>query len=423
MRFERRGASVLAVVTLAVLASTSPATARGDDPLAAQQWAIEAAGAAPLDADGQGATVAVIGDGVADHPDLPPITHVVCVRTDARPSRCRSGVSQVEASGAATVAAGIVGARRNGIGIVGIAPASRLLDVRVSEAGVARAEDVEAALHRAAELGAEVALVVLPDAVAGPDGYGGDAATRALDAGMLVVGGAGAAGHVLDGDALAVSALDRAGRPAGTAPTRSRWSLAAPGGTGAGDPAVAVLGTDADGGYVAMSGTWVAAAHVAAAAAVLRSDGLDAPTAAQRLVETAAAPASGGGPGRLDIAAARASEVQTLPASAARTVPSVGAPSPAPVAEPPRVIAAPPEVDAPPGALAYPAVAPSERPTMAPNPASATSRSAGARLSPLTIAVALTLIALAAAAYALVRAARHPIPSRGTTTTKETVHA
>ena len=408
---------------LVALTSASPATARGDDPLAAQQWAIEAAGAAPLDADGQGATVAVIGDGVADHPDLPPIERLVCVRTDARPDRCRSAGRQVEGSRGATLAAGIVAARRNGIGIVGIAPASRLLDVRVSEAGVARAEDVEAALRRAAELGAEVALIVLPDAVTGPAGIDRDAATRGLDAGMLVVGGAGAAGDVLDGDAIAVSALDRAGRPAGTAPTRSRWSLAAPGGTGAGDSAVAVLGTDADGGYIAMSGTWIAAAHVAAAAAVLRSDGLDAATAAQRLVDTAGVPASPGGPGRLDVRAARGSEVRTVPPTRPRTAPTVGASSPAPVREPTLLIAAPPEIDAPPGVLTYPAGATRDRPIMAANPASAGSRPAdAARLSPLTIAVALVLMALAAAAHALVRAARHSIPSSGTTT-KETVHA
>ncbi|HVM53455.1 MAG TPA: S8 family serine peptidase [Acidimicrobiales bacterium] len=244
-----------------MLTSTSPATARGDDPLAAQQWAIEAAGAAPLDADGQGATVAVIGDGVADHPDLPPIDHVVCVRTGGRPDRCRTDVSRPGGSRAATLVAGVVAARLgNGEGIVGIAPASSVLDLRVSEAGVARTEDIEAAIRRAADLGAAVALVVLPDAIAAPGGVDRDAATRALDAGMLVVGGAGTAGHVLDGDAIAVSALDRAGRPAGSAPTSARWTLAAPGGTGAGDPAVAVLGTDVEGGYIAMSGTWVAPA-------------------------------------------------------------------------------------------------------------------------------------------------------------------
>ncbi|HVM53456.1 MAG TPA: S8 family serine peptidase, partial [Acidimicrobiales bacterium] len=200
-----------------------------------------------------------------------------------------------------------------------------------------------------------VALVVLPDAIAATGGVDRDLATRALDAGMLVVGGTGTAGGVLDGDAIAVSALDRAGRPAGSAPTSARWTLAAPGGTGAGDPAVAVLGTDVDGGYIAMSGTWVAAAHVAAAAAVLRTDGLDAATTAQRLVDTAGAPAAVGAPGRLDVAAARRATARGRAPAGAPAVSGSGAPSTVPVPPPTVVIAAPSEIDAPPGVLTYPA--------------------------------------------------------------------
>jgi serine protease len=425
VKLGRRGGSVLAVVATAVLASTPSAMARGEDPLAAQQWAVGSAGAAPLDADGQGATVAVIGDGVADHPDLPRIDHVVCVRTGGRPERCRTDVSRPAASRPATLVAGVVAARLgNGEGIAGIAPASGLLDLRVSEAGVARPEDVDAALLRVAELGVEVALVVLPDAVAGSGVGDSGTATRALDAGMLVVGGAGTAGRVLDGDAIAVSALDRDGRLAGTAPTSARWTLAAPGGTGAGDPASAVLGTDADGDYVAMSGTWVAAAHVAAAAAVLRSDGLDAETTAQRLVDTAGASSTAGAPGRLDVGASRRSTARALAPAREPAVAGSGVASsvPVPPPTPTLVFAAPPEIDAPPGVLMYGAGATRDRPPMTAIPESAGSRPAGARLGPLTIAAALTLIALAAAASALVRAARHPIPS-SPTMTKETIHA
>jgi hypothetical protein len=412
-----RRAPVVAVLAAAMLASAAPVGADGNDPLSAQQWALTAARAAPSAADGDGVAVAIIGDGVADHPDLPALDHWVCVGNGGRAERCAPGGGPGRvAARSATIAAGIVAARLgNGEGIVGIAPAARLIDLRVAESGVVRSEDVDAALAQAADLGAAVALVVLPDDAAASPAIGAGATQRALDAGMLVVGGAGTAGAVLDerdGAAVAVAAVDRSGRPAGSAPTRARWTLAAPGGTGAGDATRAVLGTDVGGGYAAVSGTWVAAAHVAGAAAVLRGDGLGAGETAQRLVDMAQPAETPGAPGRLDVAAAR-SQVTLAPhptTAVPRAEPAgVTEAHPAPTTSP--ATGAAPEIDAPPRVLAYPAraSAPLQVAATGARPPTRSSRGA-APLSAMQLAIAIALIATAGAVAALVRASR-PIPT------------
>lgn len=413
MGHRGRGIWIGVAAATAALVFALPAGAGGADPLASQQWAIAAIGASPARGDGDAVTVAVVGGGVADHPDLPATSHWVCVSVGGEPAGCAAGASG-SPSPAATHAAGVVAARLgNGQGITGIAPAARLLDLRVTEGGVARPQDIDAAIARAAELGASVAVVVLPDAVGSAMAGGTDAVGRAVGAGMLVVGGVGSAGHVPDAqDAVAVAAVDRSGRPAGGAPTRARWALAAPGGTVTGDPDRAVLGTAADGGYVALSGTWVAAAHVAAAAAVLRADGLDAPSAAQRLVDAASPASSGAGPGRLDLEAARSSARAT-----ASTVP------PSPTTAPPRPVPPPataaawvppgpqPEIDAPPGILRYRSGAALPVTTFGPTRPVAVAgadRAGSARLTPVQVGTSIALAACGAGLAALVRAARRP---------------
>lgn len=413
MRRTQVGAA--AVVASLGLAMALPAAAAGRDPFAAQQWAIAAAGASPVAGDGDSITVAVIGGGVADHPDLPSIDHWVCVGTRGVPDRCASDRSGVAVS-TATHAAGVVAARLgNGEGIVGIAPAARLVALRVVEAGVAQPDDIDAAMLHAASLGAGVVVVVLPDAAAGPVAASPSGAVqRALGAGLLVVGGAGSAAHVLDGtDSVAVDSVDRSGRPAGSAPTRARWSLAAPGGTGAGDPERAVLGTATGGDYAAMSGTWVAAAHVAGAAAVLRADGHDAESTAQRLVDAASPAPTRAAPGRLDLGAARSSG----PAATAVAVGPNGARSmtpspPSPSTTPAFVASPPPEIDAPPGVLRYPS-RPAPPPSITAPQSLASTATARPHLSPLQLGGGGVLAAGAVALAALVRAARPtsvPVP-------------
>jgi serine protease len=394
----------------AILWSPVGAAASAADPLADQQWALAAANAAPAPGDGSGVTVAVIGGGLAAHPDLPSIEHHACIGTGGQPDRCGSDAAGVE-SASATHAAGIIAARQgNGIGIAGIAPAARLLDLRVVERGVANGQDIDAAILLAAHLGARVALVVLPDVGLGPMPSSGDAVRRALDAGTLVVGGAGTAANVLDGTAaVGVRSLDRSGRPVDAVPTRARWELAAPGGVGAGDAERAVVSTAGDGSYAAMSGTWVAAAHVAAAAGVLQADGIGAAAAAQRLVDTASPATTRDAPGRLDVTAARTA--QREPAAEPATTPTSVASSatdPATTLAPARTAVSlrPAEPDAPPGVLRYPS-----RGAVPPTTVAAIEHAAASGRPPLRphavqILIALALVATAGILVALVRASR-----------------
>lgn len=404
----RRALITAAAAALGLAAAPASATPQGGDPLAAHQWSLAAANADPLAGDGAGVTVAVIGGGVADHPDLAPIAHRSCVRAGGARTGCSAAIrpSSEETSPSATHAAGVVAAHiDNGLGIRGVAPGASLLDLRVVERGVVRAEDVDAALAHAADAGADVALVVLPGAAATAPAPGADAVALALAAGVTVVGGAGSAAHVADADdALVVTSFDRGGRPTAGAPGRSRWVIAAPGGSGTGDPERAVVSTAADGGYDARAGTWVAAAHVAGAAAVLRADGVDAAGSAQRLVSRASPSPWPGEPDRLDVRAARGAPSPSIAPS-----PSAPASRPAQPALPviadgsgtPRVEA---EIDAPPGVLPY-ALPARPPPTVERNARVASGvRATEVEWNPLQLAAGAVLLACGVGAALLVRA-------------------
>jgi hypothetical protein len=367
--------------------------------------------ATPVAADGRGAVMAIIGGGVALHADLPSSTGYTCIRTAGDPGACQP--AQVDAGAAApTHAAGVVAARiGNGIGIVGVAPAVSLLDIRVVAAGVATASDVDAAIRFASSAGADVALVVLPDGVTGASPPPGARAvvSDAIAAGTIVVGGVDSAGDVLNGtDAVSVASLDRTDRQLAIAPTSSRWALAAPGGVGAGDPDRAVLSTGTDGGYAAMSGSWVAAAHVAAALAVLRGDGLDVRSAADRLVASGESPRAPGALVRVDLAAARGTPIASMPAQPApttMTAPTTRAPT-TPVATARSAVPSA-AIDAPPGRLPYALTARSPvaltaSPSSVEQPSG--TRSQHIPIGPLVVGALLGAIGLALAA--LVRAAR-----------------
>ena len=217
---------------------------------------------------GAGVLVAVIGSGVdATHPQL-------AGRVDRGVDVVFPGAfGDADCVGQGTVIAGLVaGSEQPGIGFHGVAPAARILPVRVTLDGLESTPDLLAqGIETAVAENASVILVTLPMPV------GSDRLAAAVDAAesadVLVVAPAdplpeGVPGYTYPAtyqSVLAVSALDADGVPAAA---------------GAGDVAVVDLVAPGEGvvgplpgrGHtVAITGTLPAAAYVAGSAALVRS--------------------------------------------------------------------------------------------------------------------------------------------------------
>jgi subtilisin family serine protease len=142
------------VATLLILAAAcSPALAAGD-PKRGQQWGLDMVQADQAHArtSGAGAVVAVIDSGVqADHPDLAGrlLPGRDFVDDDATPQ---------DGDGHGTHVAGIVAATTgNGVGVASVAPAAKILPVRVlDDTGAGSSEDVKDGIDWAVAQGAHV---------------------------------------------------------------------------------------------------------------------------------------------------------------------------------------------------------------------------------------------------------------------------
>lgn len=318
--------------------------------LAALRPAGAPAGASPDAALGAAlhrVVVAVLDSGVDDtHPDLrravDPGRSAACADglPDAAPGAWRPDPAVAE-SGHGTHVAGIIGAARDGDGVVGVAPGVRIAAVRLLGAsGQYYAENLVCGFLWAADHGARV---INNSYFADPWKYNcpGDpdqaaiitAVARAVRyaqrRGALVVASAGNDAQDLDaprvddrspndrvtGNApparhlspacirlpgglpgvVDVGAVDQDGSLAGY----SNWGagvigLAAPGGDPDGGPDQAVVSDWPGGRYAALAGTSMAAAHVTGAAAVTAARHSGAgPDALLRLLDAAAAPPPG----------------------------------------------------------------------------------------------------------------------------------
>ncbi|GGZ70638.1 hypothetical protein GCM10010371_33270 [Streptomyces subrutilus] len=236
-----------------------------------EPWSVRALGLARARSlsEGAGVTVAVVGTGVGDG-------------VPALAGRVRHiGPAALDCVGHGSFAAGLIaGAPLPGVGVVGVAPAARLLAVRgTDERGAATPESLAAAIRAAADEGAGVVYVasalptggtVLTEAVA-------HAAQRdalvvapfAPDALPDASGGASPAQQPWYWPAAAPQALSvmdygpGGGRPE-RAPTAVGADLAAPGDS--------VVGPGPRGeGHFLGSGSSLAAAHAAGVAALVRS--------------------------------------------------------------------------------------------------------------------------------------------------------
>jgi subtilisin len=236
---------------------------------------------------GAGINVAVIDTGIdCGHPDLAP--------------NCMYGVNYVSKGkdpfdnhGHGTHVAGIIAARDNGIGVIGVAPEATLYAVKVLDAnGSGYWSSVASGIVWATRNNMDVINMSLggssfSQAVA-------DAVEAASAAGVLVVSAAGNSGccdTVLYPaklpDSMAVAAVDANDQRASFSSTGLDVDVAAPG--------VAILSTVPTGscklcdpsGYRTLSGTSMATPHVAGAAALLISRGLSAAQAWEHLAGTA----------------------------------------------------------------------------------------------------------------------------------------
>ena len=225
--------------------------------------------------------VAVIDTGISAHPDL----------TIAGGVNCSNGSSYSDGNGHGTHVAGTIGAKDDGVGVVGVAPGARLWAVRVlnNQGSGTRSSimcGVDWVTARAGTI--EVANMSLggsgtDSTCGGSDSYH-NAICRSVNAGVTYVvaagnSGANAATYVpaTYDEVITVSALsDFNGKPGGGAPSTCRAdvddTLADFSNYGADvdliAPGVCILSTWRGGGYNTISGTSMASPHVAGAAAL-----------------------------------------------------------------------------------------------------------------------------------------------------------
>lgn len=175
-------------------------------------WGLRLLNIPPLwqETKGEGIKVAVLDTGIAlEHPDLKPAV------LDARDfTRSSSGPSDVQGHG--THVAGIVAARRNAHGIVGVAPMAKILAAKVlNDEGTGSSDEIVAGIRWATEAGADILSLSLGSPAPDPDIH--LALVSAIHQGKFVITAAGNEGPDLDTvgypagypEMVAVGSIDR----------------------------------------------------------------------------------------------------------------------------------------------------------------------------------------------------------------------
>lgn len=212
---------------------------------------------------GKGVKIAVLDTGIAKHEDVSVVGGISTVGYTK---------SYGDDNGHGTHVTGIIGAKNNGIGTVGIAPDASLYAVKVLDStGEGYLSDIIAGIDWSItnkmdiinmSLGTKSYSVALEDAV-----------NRATKQGIVVVAAAGNEGNALGLDdtveypakfpsVIAVSAVDQSNKRGYFSATGSTIEVAAPG--------VNVLSTYPGNGYAYMSGTSMASPYVAGDLALLK---------------------------------------------------------------------------------------------------------------------------------------------------------
>lgn len=254
-----------------------------------QPWGIrrvnaEAAWTSPR-GQGQGAIVAVIDTGISrSHPDL---AGVVLGGFNALDPKKPDAWDDDQGHGSHV--AGTIAGRRDGKGVVGVAPLAKLYAVKVLDAdGNGGYSSVIAGIEWAVKKGAKVANMSL-----GAD-EGSEALKRAVaaasKAGMTIVAAAGNGGGAVGFPAsypetLAIGASDIKDAVAEFSSRGPEVDFIAPG--------VDVKSVKMEGGYEELSGTSMATPHVAGLAALAVARGASSPAAVRAMLRKAATPLPG----------------------------------------------------------------------------------------------------------------------------------
>jgi len=211
---------------------------------------------------GQSVKVAVLDTGIeSTHPDL-------AAAIDALEDFTGSRSGPLDQQGHGTHTAGTIGARKNGLGVVGVAPECRLLIGKVlGDDGSGSAESVAAGIEWAAKSGADVISMSLGSPQASPVIYA--AIQAAAAAGKFIICAAGNDGDTGSGDVgyparwpqcIAVAAVDDQGHVADFSSRGPEVAIAAPG--------VNILSTFLNAGYARLSGTSMATPFVSGVVAL-----------------------------------------------------------------------------------------------------------------------------------------------------------
>lgn len=308
MSVTTRRAGLLSVLLAASVALVPPTLAHADG-IRAKQWALDAMHTqqAWQTTKGAGVTVAVLDTGVeADNPDL--VGNVLAGKdmigfgaTEGDRSWARHGTAM------AGIIAGHGHGYGNGDGVLGIAPESRILPVRViledgdparAKARNTRGNALAEGIRWAADHGADVINLSLGDdsASAHPEAGEDDAVQYALKKGVVVVASAGNGGDKGDHisypaaypGVIVATAVDKYGTRASFSTRRWYATVAAPGDD--------VVIADPDHKYYEGWGTSAASAFVSGAAALVKAAHPDlTPAQIKRLLEDTARNAPSGG--------------------------------------------------------------------------------------------------------------------------------
>jgi len=210
---------------------------------------------------GAGVKVAILDTGIdTEHPDL---AKAIIASEDFT----GDGIEDVNGHG--THCAGIVGARLNGVGFVGVAPQSELMIAKVlGNDGRGASQWVSAGIYWAVHNDADIISMSLGSATSDPQIY--KAIQYALLKGVFVICAAGNEGALFSnsvgypgryGGVITVAAHDINGNPSGFSSRGGEVDVMAPG--------TEIWSTYKNGGYQSLSGTSMATPFVAGLAALI----------------------------------------------------------------------------------------------------------------------------------------------------------
>ncbi len=342
--------TVAAVVAVLLLVATPGTALDAEDPRRSQLWWFDVLGVEEAwdTSQGEGVVIAVIDTGSQlDHPDLVDQYAAAADGTIGRDFIDEDGVPS-DPNGHGTLVAGLAAAAaNNGEGVAGVAPAARILPVRVLDAdGRGRAGTIDEGVRWAVDNGADVVNLSLEveETAGGPDAVltaPNAAIEYAWERGVVVVAatgnsGAGASGYPEGSPVLLVGATDREDELATFSDADRLDAVMAPGVDMVSTWCRPVEGgCDPEAQYGIGDGTSFAAPIASGVVALLLGAGLDHEQAVRVLRETAVdlgeeGPDGRFGVGRIDAAAAMAAGSSLLAAEVPDEAPTSPAPSVAP---------------------------------------------------------------------------------------------